>query len=233
MSVTEVSTPVTAEAKVENENDLVLGLRKALRRLRSRATERQRRLQLLAATWQAGGCEQGRGIMTVRSELSGLAQEVSSVGLRALADTLHEAAAALAAHGNRDAVEPAHVGRRILILDDSEVTRDFIALALESSGCVVTVASSLAEYRIRVAEFQPEVLLLEPAHPELAGSSDYEKLRRRIDSPAVPIFLFSEESAALLSKRAATLGVDGWVTKDQGTVELLEQVEEILGNIIW
>lgn len=218
----------------DSEAKWLLGLRKSLRRLRARATERAQRLQLLAATWQAGGCDDRCGIVTVRAELAGLAQEVRSVGLGVLADTIDDAAAALGSHqATRGEVEPHHAGRRILILDDSEVTRDVIALALEGTGCVVTVASSLAEYRTRVAEFQPEVLLLEPGHPELAGSSTFDKLRQRIDSSAVPVVLFSAESAPLLKKRAETLGVDGWVTKDQGTNELLEQVEEILGNILW
>lgn len=209
-------------------------VRLALARIRRRVDERTRRLDLLAAMWSAGGVEEVLAVTALRAELGGFAQELRHVGLKSIARAVASAADTLGAYDRvRDRSEPVHLGRRILVLDDSEVTRDVIALALEGAGCEVTVAATLEEYARRVREFGPEVLLIEPAHPQLGGTQRFEVLRNRVRSATVPVILFSAVSEDRLAAWAENAGADGYLTKDQGTDELVSHLEEVLSQVLW
>lgn len=209
-------------------------IRRAISRIRARAEERSRRLRLLGSMWTAGGTDEEATIATLRAELGGLAQELRGVGWQSFASVVQDAADVLAGwHETRDLKAPVHAGRRILILDDSEVTRDIIALALERTGCEVTVAATTKEYSVRVQEFSPEVLLVEPAHPQLGAERAWTTLRARIKNPVVPVILFSSAPIDQLAVWADRAGADGFLTKDQGTDELVEHLEEVLSQVLW
>ena len=53
------------------------------------------------------------------------------------------------------------MGERILIVDDEQVLRTFVADAVKARGYSVEVASSAKEARKIAAEFDPQVALLD------------------------------------------------------------------------
>ena len=208
--------------------------RSVLERINSRGEERARRLQLLGATWEAGGADDPTAITTVSSELKGLAKELDSTGLSGLAEAVQAGADALSSYRAANRLpELPHEGRRILILDENEVTRDVVAVSLEGVGCLVTMASSLKECLERFKEFEPEVILMEPAHRELQREGACTALRAQLKSAVVPIVLFSADPPQRLAKRAEALGADGYVSKDQGVQQLLEQLHRVLSSVVW
>jgi CheY-like chemotaxis protein len=202
--------------------------------LTERAAERSRRLILTGAIWSAGGLEDAIGLRTIQAELTGLAQELRVAAMGPLAEALDAAATSLSSTAAlRTAPEPLPMGRRILVLDDSEVTCDLIAVALEGVGCVVTVTSTLADALQRFVEFEPELALIEPTHPDFGKTVSLESFRKRLKSSFIPMILFSAESEAALGKRAAELQADGFLSKDQGIPEMVRKVDEILSEIVW
>lgn len=202
--------------------------------LTERATERSRRLALTQAIWSAGGLEDAIGLRTVQAELAGLAQELRVIAMEPLAEALDAAASSLSSvEALRGAPEPLPMGRRILVLDDSEVTCDLIAVALEGVGCVVAVTSTLSDCLQRFVEFEPELVLIEPEHPDFEGTITLDAFRKRLKSSFVPLILFSAESEGVLAQRAAQIQADGFLSKDQGIQEMVRKVDEILSEIVW
>jgi CheY-like chemotaxis protein len=202
--------------------------------LTERAVERSRRLILTNAIWSAGGLEDAIGLRTIQAELTGLAQELRVVAMESLAEALDAAASSLSStDALKNTPEPLPMGRRILVLDDSEVTCDLIAVALEGVGCLVTVCSTLSDALQRFVEFEPELVLIEPTHPDFGGTVSLESFRKRLKASFVPMILFSAETEATLAKRARELQADGFLTKDQGIPQMVRKVDEILSEIVW
>ena len=101
-------------------------------------------LNASGATFPQSYYEEAIGLRTIQSELAGLARELRGAAMETLAEALDAAATSLSsADALKNTPEPLPMGRRILVLDDSEVTCDLIAVALEGVGCVVTVTTRL------------------------------------------------------------------------------------------
>jgi CheY-like chemotaxis protein len=200
----------------------------------ARAADRARRLGLTSAIWNAGGIDDTIGLRTVIGELGGLAQELRMADLEPVAEALESAVEAIrCAEPFRRSAPPLQSGRRILVLDDTEVTGDLIAVALESIGCIVAVTSTLSDCIQRFIDFEPELILLEPTHPELEGMRSLDAFRKRLRASFVPVILFSASPEHELVRRAQHLEADGYLTKDHGIPQLVEKVAEILSEIVW
>jgi CheY-like chemotaxis protein len=89
------------------------------------------------------------------------------------------------------------VPRRILVVDDNETARISIAILLEVMGHTVTTASSGVKAIQCVANFRPEVVLLDLMMP---GMSGYETARR-----------IREQTA---TQSITLIAVTGWVPED-------------------
>src|SRR3990167_6217263 len=157
--------------------------------LLQRCDARSRRLALAGALWSAGGLEETIGLRTVQAELLGLAQETVQAGLQAVAEAIAGAAETLGWCSLLQHTQPLQMGRRILVLDDNEVTSDLIAVALAGVGCVVSVSSTLSECIQRFVDFGPELILLEPAHPDIEAMPSLDAFRKRLKSSFVPVIL--------------------------------------------
>jgi CheY-like chemotaxis protein len=202
--------------------------------LSDRAVARSRRLTLTSAIWSAGGLEDTIGLRTIQAELVGLAQDLRIASMEPLAEALDAAAASLSSTSTlKSHPEPLPMGRRILVLDDSEVTGDLIAVALEGVGCVVAVTDTLADCIQRFVEFEPELVLIEPTHPDFEAGVSLEKFLERLKRSFIPVILFSAESEAKLAQRAVEIRADGFLTKDSGIPQMVQKVDEILSEIVW
>lgn len=66
---------------------------------------------------------------------------------------------------------------RVLIVDDEADTRDFLAIALEQFGALVTVATSASEALLLFQQNPPDILLSDIGMPEEDGYSLIQKIR--------------------------------------------------------
>ncbi len=207
---------------------------RALDTLEERSEARARRLALASAIWAARGIDDLSGGRTVQAELRGLSLDAQCVGNESLALALDSAADALSCLAAvAGAEDPPHLGRKILVLDDSEVTADLVALALDGVGCVVAVATSLAEFLERFGEVNPDAVIIEPAHPDLTAAGGAERLLGRMERAVLPVIFFSAEPKESLRETAQTFHAAASLAKDQGLGAMLAEVEEILSEIIW
>jgi twitching motility two-component system response regulator PilH len=120
------------------------------------------------------------------------------------------------------------LGRRILILDDSPIVGEVLALELEARGHLVTVCGNLADFQKRRETARPEVVFLDINMPEVQGDELCRRLRQQPESRFIPIIFLSslpDEELAVLAERA---GASGYLSKQRGMDELIGYLDELL-----
>jgi len=201
------------------------------RRVMTALEERARRCELLAALAAAGGLERERAANVLCAELGELETTAGEVGLEGLGAM---ACAARKVVEHLGGVKVAHRGQRdVIVLDDDEITRDLITLALQAEGHRVRGAASVAELSYFVRERKPHVLLSEARMPDAPGPRFCNYLRVHMALENIPIVIFSAAHGDELSRLARDAGADLYLSKDQGISDLMAEVarlfEEILG----
>jgi DNA-binding NarL/FixJ family response regulator len=116
---------------------------------------------------------------------------------------------------------------RIIVIDDNEAWRRFIASVLaERRGFrIIGETADGFEAVQRVHELQPDLIVLDIGLPELNG---LEAARRICDcAPNTRIVFFSENCSRDIAEEALRIG-DAYVVKSDGARELLSAVEHVL-----
>ncbi|AKU92410.1 response regulator [Vulgatibacter incomptus] len=123
--------------------------------------------------------------------------------------------------------------RKILIIDDSEISLEMEKFVLEARGHQVATAMNLVEFDKRLKAFQPELILVDVEMPDIPGNELVRILKQSCETDRIPIVLFSakpDEELALLAERS---GADGHLSKSNGIERLGEMVDELVRSIIW
>ena len=123
--------------------------------------------------------------------------------------------------------------RRILLIDDSEITLAMEQSVLEERGYEVRATSTLVEFEQLVSEFKPDLILTDIHMPEATGTDICRTLKNEYKTQDIPIVLFSSLDDAELEKLAAQVGADGYLSKAHGLDALGEKVDELVNSILW
>ena len=123
--------------------------------------------------------------------------------------------------------------RRVLILDDSEISLEMGRFVLEERGYEVATALNLAEFQRRLEHFRPDLLLTDHVMPEIAGSELVARLKRDLATEGIPVILFSSKPEAELKVLAQESGADGWLSKAEGIEKLGELVDALVLEIVF
>lgn len=113
---------------------------------------------------------------------------------------------------------------RILIVDDDDDVRSFIAQKLRSSGLEVDEASS-GEETLQVLEHGHDLVLLDVDLPGRDGFSVLREIRRRFEVPVLMLTASGQESDRVLGFE---LGADDYVVKPFLPRELVARVHALL-----
>lgn len=127
----------------------------------------------------------------------------------------------------QDAKDEGATQKSVLILDDSEVVLDIARKYLQDAGYFVSTALTLAEFDRHKAAREPDLILLDVQMPELEGDDLGRKLRSERGVTA-PILLFSTLADEELRERAASAGLDGYVSKNSGLDVMVAEVRALL-----
>jgi CheY-like chemotaxis protein len=201
------------------------------RRVLALLEDRARRTELLAALAGAGGLEAERAACVLAAELGELETSATEVGLDGL---VAFAAAARKVVEHLGAVKIAHWRQReVVVLDDNEITRDLITLALQAEGHRVRSAANVAELSYLVRERKPHILLTEARMPDAPGTRFCNYLRRTMALEKIPIVIFSGARGDELAMLAREAGADLYLSKDQGIGDLMHEVARLFEEILW
>jgi len=117
--------------------------------------------------------------------------------------------------------------QRVLVADDSAAMRRAIRARLLAHEDLEIVEAENGREAIALAKaFQPHLILLDLAMPELNGAEAATALKKSM--PRVPIILCTVYADDIGPSLASAVGVDLVVSKPQGLSRLLEMVRLIL-----
>lgn len=117
-------------------------------------------------------------------------------------------------------------GRRLLMLDDSELALEIQVMMFERKGFEVKGCLDLDEVREAAASFAPDIIVTDAGLGEATVYEAVSTLRELFDR--VPVVLFSGRQDDELAALAAELAVEGWASKGARQQEVLAKVVAVL-----
>lgn len=104
---------------------------------------------------------------------------------------------------------------RILVVDDSAVIRRLLTSTLsEVPGLEVVASAALGKIALaKIAQFNPDIVILDVEMPEMDGIETLKRIRK--DAPRLPVIMFSTktERGAVATIEALTSGASDYVSK--------------------
>ncbi|MDX2009270.1 MAG: response regulator [Myxococcaceae bacterium] len=123
--------------------------------------------------------------------------------------------------------------KRILLIDDSEITLQMEKAVLEQRGYEVAATTTLVEFERLLTDFKPDLILTDIHMPEARGTDICRTLKNEYRTQDIPIVLFSSLNDDELAELAQQVGADGFLSKAHGLDALGEKVDELVESIIW
>ena len=123
--------------------------------------------------------------------------------------------------------------RRILLIDDSEITLAMEKAVLEGRGYEVVATSTLVEFEKVLETFKPHLILTDLHMPDAKGTDICRTLKNEFKTQDIPIVLFSSLDDEELGKLAHQVGADGFLSKANGLEALGEKIDELVESILW
>jgi CheY-like chemotaxis protein len=115
-----------------------------------------------------------------------------------------------------------------MVVEDNADIRTIVKAALEMvGGLEVRACESGSEALEAIAEFGPQLLLLDVMMPDVDGPGVLARLRERPDSAALPVVFLTAKAAPAEVSRLRQLGAFGVLTKPFDPMTLHEQVKAI------
>jgi two-component system OmpR family response regulator len=115
---------------------------------------------------------------------------------------------------------------RVLVVDDEDNIADVISIALRYNEYEVETAGDGQAALRAVAEFRPDLIVLDVMLPDLDGFEVAKRLRERADD--TPILFLTAKDTTEDKVRGLTLGGDDYVTKPFSVEELLARIATVL-----
>jgi len=122
------------------------------------------------------------------------------------------------------------MAKKILIADDEPNIVMSLEFLLKQKGYEVRVASAGDEALRAVAEFGPDLLLLDVMMPRMSGYDVCQKIRENADWHGLRIIMLSAKGRDVEVNKGMAVGADAYVTKPFSTKELVARVEQMLGE---
>jgi MinD-like ATPase involved in chromosome partitioning or flagellar assembly/ActR/RegA family two-component response regulator len=121
-------------------------------------------------------------------------------------------------------------GKRILIIDADTASRNFIARTFLEQKCEILQAGSAREGLILAWRDYPDLLIVDPAMPDLKGEELAVKLRQDPRTSAIPLVALSSDSNVARIKSCLDSGFNDYIIKSGQAVPVLQEtVNRLLG----
>ena len=116
--------------------------------------------------------------------------------------------------------------KRILVVDDDEISRSTLADLFEDEGYDVAVANDGLVAEAMLSSYDPHLVVTDLVMPGLDGLG----LARRIaqSGRGLPVIIVSSHSTAEIERLAAEVGARGFIRKPIAFADLLELVQSVL-----
>ena len=116
---------------------------------------------------------------------------------------------------------------RALVVDDSEVIRELIAVNLEMEGFEVHTAADGLTALDLAGSLHPDVITLDVMMPRLSGLDTVVRLRQDSRTATIPVVMVTGRAQAADVERGDAVGVEAYLTKPFEPAELVEVVTRL------
>src|SRR4051794_30206208 len=123
--------------------------------------------------------------------------------------------------------------KKILLIDDSEITLAMEKAALEERGYEVRATSTLFEFEKTLQVWRPDLILTDIHMPEAKGTDICRTLKNEYGTQDIPIVLYSSLNDEELTLLAEQVGADGSLSMANGLDAMGEKVDELVHSILW
>jgi len=117
---------------------------------------------------------------------------------------------------------------RILIADDNPTNVELLEAYLSDMDCQTAVAADGCDTLEKVAQFQPELILLDIMMPKLSGFEVCKKIKDDPQTRKIMILMVTALNEPGDVERAVAAGCDDFLSKPVNKLELLKRVENML-----
>jgi len=118
--------------------------------------------------------------------------------------------------------------RKVLIVEDEAPIRQMIAFNLKRGGFAVDEAPDCATARVRIADGQPDLVLMDWMLPDGSGLEATRALRREEATRALPVIMLTARAEERDKVAGLDGGADDYITKPFSGRELLARVNALL-----
>ena len=117
---------------------------------------------------------------------------------------------------------------RILIADDNPTNVELLEAYLSDLDCEIAIAVDGRDTLEKVAEFQPDLILLDIMMPKLSGFEVCKKLKDDPATKGIMILMVTALNELGDIERAVNAGCDDFLSKPVNKLELLKRVDNML-----
>lgn len=119
--------------------------------------------------------------------------------------------------------------KKILVVDDSELSREKVRALLIKEGYEVLSANNAKEGILLFKESPGINLIISDVNmPDMDGLTMCETIKKIAEEKMPPVFMFTARTNEEVKSRAKAVGVQGWILKPFEEIILVEVVTRIL-----
>jgi DNA-binding response OmpR family regulator len=119
--------------------------------------------------------------------------------------------------------------KTILIVDDELSILVPLQFLMEKAGYAPKLAQSGKEALEKIAEVQPNLILLDIMLPDLDGYEIYQMIRQRAEWDAIRIIFLTAKNRETDMAKGLAMGADAYITKPFSNTELVETIRRLIG----
>ncbi len=117
---------------------------------------------------------------------------------------------------------------KILIADDNEANCELLEAYLADVDCEVEMAVDGQDALEKVAQFQPDLILLDIMMPKLNGYEVCKKVKENAETKRIMVLMVTALDELGDIERAVEAGTDDFLSKPVQKIELLKRVQNML-----
>jgi DNA-binding response OmpR family regulator len=122
------------------------------------------------------------------------------------------------------------MAKRILIADDEPNIVAALEFLLQRNGYEVLVAHNGDEALKLIAQYKPDLVLLDVMMPLRSGYDVCQSVREQEDGRHIKIVMLSAKGRDVEVNKGLSLGADLYITKPFSTRELVAKINDLLGT---
>ncbi len=117
---------------------------------------------------------------------------------------------------------------KVLVVDDSLTDRRIMTTYLTEAGLTVLDVESAEEAMEKIADYQPELIVLDVVMGGKSGFEMCRSLKADQNTKPIPVILCSSKSTEADKMWGDVVGADAYITKPVNRDELLGKVEQLI-----